>query len=101
MNFSCYPLLERRIKLHEMLKEIQGLCLSYVFRSIIVTSVLHQWRKSVVPEVMVSGLDLFQKPSFVVVTLSVALELYKPRAKAKHRLCRVQCRACGRQCYGP
>ena len=78
MNFSCYLLLETRLKLQETLEKIEGLCLSYVFSTTIVTSVLHQWRKNLVPEVMVSGLNLFQNPSFVVVTLSAALELSKP-----------------------
>ena len=73
MNFSCYLLLEKRLKLQETFEKIEGLCLSYVFSTTIFTSVLHQWRKNLVP-----GLDLFQNPSFVVITLSAALELSKP-----------------------
>ena len=79
----------------------QGLCFSYLFSSIIITSVLHQWPKSLVPEVVVYGFDHLQNPSFVVVTFSTALEVFTPRAKRKHRLCRVQCQACRKQCYGP
>ena len=60
----------------EELGKEEGLCFSYLFDSIIrlSTSVLPQWPKSLVPEVMVSGFYLFQSPSYVVVTFSIALE---------------------------
>jgi len=80
----------------------KGLCSCYLFGSmIIITSVLHQWPKSLIPQVMVYGFDLFQNPSFVFLRFSIALEVFTPGAKAKHRLCRVECRACGRRCYVP
>ena len=44
---------------------------------------MHQWLKSLVHEVMVYSLELFQNPSFVVVTLSTAMEVFNPRAKGK------------------
>lgn len=59
------------MKLHERgtqeeLGKLEGLCFSYLFGTIIIiTSVLHQWPKSLVPEVMGSGLNLFQNPTFV------------------------------------
>jgi len=92
---------EGRVDLQEMPKENEGLCFSYLCGSTTISSVLQQWPRSLVPEVMVSGLDLFQNPYFVFVTFSTALKVFSPRGKGKHRLCRVQCRACGRQCYGP
>ena len=59
----------------EMLEKEIGLCFSYLFCSIVITSVLYQWPKSLVHEVMVFGLNLFMNPSFVVVTLGTAMEV--------------------------
>ena len=41
-------------------KRAKGLCFSYMFGSKIITSVLHQWPKSLIQEVMVSGFDLLK-----------------------------------------
>ena len=87
--------------MYEGMRELEGLCFSSLFCSIKITSVLHQWPKSLVHEVMVSGLDFFLNPSLVVVTLSSAMEVFNPRAKGNHCLSRVQCLTCVRQCYGP
>ena len=63
----------------EMLEKRRGLCFSSLFCSIKITSVFHQWPQSLVHEVLVSGLDFFQNPSLVVVTLSSAMEVFNPR----------------------
>ena len=76
--------------MQEEREQLEGLYFSYLFGSIIITSVLHQWPKSLFPEVMVSGFDLFQNPSTVVVIFTTALEVLTPGAKGKHGLCRVQ-----------
>ena len=75
-----------------MLEEERGLCFSYLFCSIIITSVLHQWPNTLVDEVMVSGLNLFQNPSFVVVTLSTAMEVLtlEPKANIVYSGCNVE-----------
>ena len=52
--------------MQELGQRQEGLCFSYLFCLIIINSVLHQCLKSLVPEVMVSGMDLFQNPAFVV-----------------------------------
>ena len=96
-----FVFLEKLIKNMDMLEKGTGLCFSSLFCSIIITTVLHQWPKSLVHDVMVSGLDFFQNPSLVVVTLSSAMEVFNPRAKGNHCLSRVQCLTCVRQCYGP
>ena len=65
--------------IQEDLGKMGGLCFSYFFGTIIITRrVLHPWPKSFVPEVMVPGFDLFQNPTFVVVTFSAALEVFTP-----------------------
>ena len=87
--------------MYEGMRELEGLCFSSLFCLIKITSVLHKWPKSLVHEVMVSGLDFFLNPSLVVVTLSSAMEVFNPRAKGNHCLSRVQCLTCVRQCYGP
>ena len=92
LNFS-YFLLENKKRFQEGLQRPKGLCFSYLFCFIIASSVLHQCPKSLVLEVMVSSLDLFHDPSFIVVFFSAALKVFNPRAKAKYRLCRVQCRS--------
>jgi len=58
----------------------EGLYFRYLFGSIIIASVLRQRPKSLVPEVMVSGLDLFQNASFVIVPFSISLESFNSRA---------------------
>jgi len=83
------------------LRQLKGLCFSYLFGSIIITSVLRQWPKSLISKHMVSGFLLFQNPSFVVVTFSIPLKVFTPRGKGKHLLCRLQCQTFGKQCYGP
>ena len=50
----------------------------------IMTSVQHRWPQSLIPEAMVSGFDLFQNSSFVVVTFSTALKLFTCGAKGTH-----------------
>lgn len=64
LNFSCDFLLVQRIKLQEQTKELEGLCFSYLFGSIITTRDLHEWPKSLTPEVTVSGLDLSPESLF-------------------------------------
>ena len=58
MNFSCNFLLEESIKLQDRLLKLQGLCFSYLFCAIIITSVLHQGPKSLILEVRVAGFHL-------------------------------------------
>ena len=50
-------------KLQEKVEQTDGLCFRYLSDSIIITSVQHQRPKSLIPDVMVSGFDLFQNLS--------------------------------------
>ena len=76
LNFS-YFLLENKKKL---LQTRRGFCFSYVFFLIIISSVLYQCPKSLVLEVMVSGMDFFQNAFFVVLLFSTTLEVFDPSA---------------------
>ena len=51
-----FPLQEEEYS--KWVKKSKGLCFSYVFCLIIISRVLHKCPKSLLPEVMVSGLDL-------------------------------------------
>lgn len=75
LNSSCHFLF-KEIKLHEggtqeKLGKTEGVCFSYLFGMIIITSLLHQWPEGWVPDIIVSGLDLFQNPSFIILTYSI------------------------------
>ena len=107
MAVNCYPYFTKKVLegfffkeklgLSSLYEDDEGLYFSYQFGSIIITSVLHQWPKRLVSEVVLSGLEFFHNPSFIVELFSTALAVFTPRAKGKHRLCPVQCRACRRQ----
>ena len=59
----------------------------------IISSVLHHWPKNLVSQVMVSGFDLFQNPSFVFVIFSTALEVstaLEPRPNIVSAECNVE-----------
>ena len=73
LTFS-YFLLGTKKKLQKGLQRQRGLCFIYVFCLIIISSVLYQCPKSLVPEVMVSGMHLLQNPSFVVLLFSTAVD---------------------------
>ena len=84
------------MKLHERgtqekLGKMKGLCfpLLYLFGIIIIISALHQWPDGWVPDVIVSGLYLFQNPSFIIVHSVFALDILTPRAKGKTSLYRM------------
>lgn len=68
----------------------RGLCFSCLFSSIKIRSVLHQWPKSLVLKVMTSGFDLFQNPSFEVVTSSNALKNVGPGANIVSAQCNLE-----------
>ena len=97
---SSYFLFKETPALPSSFEDDEGLYFSYQFGSMIITSVLNQWPKSLLPKDMVSSFHLFQNPSNVVLTFSTTLEVFTPLAKGRHYLCRVQCRACERHCFG-
>ena len=77
---SSYFILENEKKVQDERQRQKGSCFSYLFcLIIIINSFLDQCLQGLVPEVMVSGMDLFQNLSFLVLLFSTALEVFNPR----------------------